>query len=84
MASSSSNINLWPAVIARDHEANRNETSAPLARRGLCRAVLKGISDQMRADGLLKNGCYGVQVADDDLAVLEAKYGPNRDTAAGT
>ena len=32
MASSSSNINLWPAVIARDHEANRNETSAPLAR----------------------------------------------------
>ena len=40
--------------------------------RGLCRAVLKGISDQMRADGLMKNGCYGVQVADDDLAVLEA------------
>ena len=29
----------------------------------------------MRADGLLKNGCYGVQVADDDLAVLEATYG---------
>ena len=28
----------------------------------------------MRTDGLLKNGCYGVQVADDDLAVLEATY----------
>ena len=25
--------------------------------RGLCRAVLKGISDQMGADGLLKHGC---------------------------
>ena len=43
--------------------------------RGLCGAVLKGISYQMRADGLLKNGCYGVQVADDELAVLEAMYG---------
>ena len=44
----------------------------------LCRAVLKGISDQMRSDGLLKNGCYGVQVADDDMAVLEATYGPEQ------
>ena len=30
----------------------------------------------MRTDGLLKNGCYGVQLADDDLAVLKATYGP--------
>ena len=45
---------------------------------GLCRAVLKGISDQMRTDGLLRNGCYGVQVADDDLAVLKATYGPEQ------
>ena len=51
---------------------------------GLCRAVLKGISNQMRTDGLLKNGCYGVQVADDDLAVLEATYGPEQATAANT
>ena len=38
----------------------------------------------MRADGLLKNGCYGVQVADDDLAVLEATYGLNSATADST
>ena len=34
----------------------------------------------MRADGLLKNGCYGVQVADDDLAILEATYGLEQGT----
>ena len=32
----------------------------------------------MRTDGLLKNSCYGVQVADDDLAVLKATYGPEQ------
>ena len=32
----------------------------------------------MRADGLLKNGCYGVQVPDEDLAILEATYGPEQ------
>ena len=46
--------------------------------RGLCRAVLNGISDQMRTDGLLKHCCYGVQVADDDLAVIKATYGPEQ------
>ena len=44
--------------------------------RGLCRAVLKGITDQLRADGLVKSGCYGIQVADDDLEVLKETYGP--------
>jgi len=28
--------------------------------------VLKGIRNQMRRDGLLNNGFYGVQVADDE------------------
>ena len=44
--------------------------------RGLCRAVLKGITDQLKADGLVKDGCYGIQVADDDLEVLKETYGP--------
>ena len=29
----------------------------------------------MKTDGLPKNGCCAVQVADDDLAVLRATYG---------
>ena len=33
--------------------------------RELCRAVLRGISAQLKADGRLISGCYGVQVADD-------------------
>ena len=37
--------------------------------KGLCRAVLRGVRDQLRADGLLKAGCYGVQAQDDDLDV---------------
>ena len=37
--------------------------------KGLRRAVLKGVTDQLRADGLLKQGCYGIQVADDDLEI---------------
>ena len=32
----------------------------------------------MGMDGLLRNGCYGVQVAEDDLAVLKATYGPEQ------
>ena len=44
--------------------------------RGLCRAVLKGVTEQLRSDGLIKQGCYGVQVADDDLEVLKNMYGP--------
>ena len=33
--------------------------------RELCKAVLRGISAQLRVDGRLVSGCYGVQVADD-------------------
>ena len=33
--------------------------------RELCRAVLRGISTQLKADGRILSGCYGVQVADD-------------------
>ena len=53
-------------------------SDAPVYPSGLCRAVLKGILDQMKADGLLKNGCFGVQVADDALAVLQATYSPEQ------
>ena len=46
--------------------------------KGLCGAVLKGVSDQLRADGLLKQGCYGIQVADDDLEILKSICGPEQ------
>ena len=51
-------------------------TGAQVYPRGLCRAVLKGITDQLKTDGLVKDGCYGIQVADDDLEVLKETYGP--------
>ena len=42
------------------------------------KCIQEDCADQMKTDGLLKNGCYGVQVADDDLAVLKATYGPEQ------
>ena len=44
----------------------------------LCRAVLKGVTDQLRADGLLKQGCYGIQVADDYFEALKRICGPEQ------
>ena len=35
----------------------------------LCRAMLKGIRNQLEVDGALKDGCFGVQVADDDAEI---------------
>ena len=43
---------------------------------GLCRAVPRGVRDQLRADNLLKDGCYGVQAPDDDAAVERELRGP--------
>ena len=34
--------------------------------RGLCRAMLHGLAAQLRADGRLQPGCYGIQAVDDD------------------
>ena len=34
--------------------------------RGLCQAVLKGFTSQLLADGKIRQGCYGIQMADDD------------------
>ena len=38
--------------------------------------MLKGASAQLRADGLLKDGCYGIQVPDEDAEVLRNIKGP--------
>ena len=44
--------------------------------RDLCRAVLKGITAQLRADRQLKPGCFGVQAADDEEEIAQQLYGP--------
>ncbi len=44
--------------------------------RELCRAVLKGVTAQLRADRLLKNGCFGVQVADDEEEIMRQVLSP--------
>ena len=44
--------------------------------KGLCRAVLRGVTEQLRLDDLLKPGCYGIQVADDDAEIIRNMYGP--------
>ena len=45
--------------------------------RGLCRAILRGVRDQMREDRLLREGCFGVQVPDDDATVEAELRGPS-------
>jgi len=44
---------------------------------GLCRAVLRGVRDQLRADNLLKDSCFGVQAPDDDATVEAELRGPS-------
>ena len=46
--------------------------------RKLCQAVLRGASAQLRADGRLKTGCFGVQALDDDNEVHDSLYGPDQ------
>ena len=40
--------------------------------------MLKGISQQLHEDGLMKQGCFGIQVADDDAKMLQDLYSPER------
>ena len=58
--------------------AGQHAKDAQVYPKGLCRAVLKGVTEQMRRDNVLKPGCYGMQVADDDAQVLKSMYGPEQ------
>ena len=51
---------------------------------GVCPAVLRGVRDQLRADNLLKDGCYGVQAPDDDAAIERELVGPRQASPAGS
>ena len=38
--------------------------------------MIKGVADQLRYDSLLKEGCYGIQVPDDEEQIAKAMRGP--------
>ena len=46
--------------------------------RGLCRAIIEGVALQMRADGIIKNGCLGMQANDDDNEIAVNCQGPEQ------
>ena len=49
--------------------AGKRPREAAKYRRNLCRAVLRGMRNQLRKDGLLVDGCYGIQAPSDDTEV---------------
>ena len=44
--------------------------------RGLCRAMLRGVAEQLKEDSMVKSGCFGIQVPDDDAAIERELRGP--------
>ena len=46
--------------------SGRIAREAAIYPRELCQAVIKGIVEQLKEDRLLKSGCFGVQVPDDE------------------
>ncbi len=56
--------------------SGQHAANAAIYPKGLCRAVLRGVRDQLREDGQLKNGCFGVQVPDEDATVEKNMRGP--------
>jgi len=58
--------------------SGRHAREAARFPRGLCRAILRGIRDQMQEDNLLKEGCFGMQVPDEDAEVERHLRGPTQ------
>ena len=44
----------------------------------LCRAMIKGMTAQLRADGMIKDGEFGINAVDDDAAVQATLKGPEQ------
>jgi len=53
-----------------------NARDAAKYTKDLCRAMLRGVRNQLRRDGVLKNGCFGVQAPDDEEEILKQMRGP--------
>ena len=58
--------------------SGRHAVAAAKYPKGLCRAMLRGVRDQLAADGRIKDGCYGVQAEDDDAQVERHLRGPEQ------
>ena len=58
------------------HAPCSGSTCKAMARypRGLCRAMLHGLTAQLRVDGRLQPGCFGIQAVDEDC--VREIYGP--------
>ncbi len=61
-----------------EHFICSGHVSADMAKypRELCRAVLRGITAQLKEDRRLKPGCYGLQAIDDEEEIAQSMYGP--------
>ena len=46
--------------------------------RELCKAVFRGLTNQLRADGRIRQGCFGIQMVDDDpeMHLMACGHGP--------
>ncbi len=58
--------------------SGRHAREAAKYPRALCKAILRGVRNQMRFDGLLKDGCFGVQAADDEAEIEKNLRGPEQ------
>ena len=56
--------------------SGRHAKEASKYPRKLCEAILKGVRDQMRADDILNNGCFGCQAPDDGAEIERQMRGP--------
>ena len=46
--------------------------------RGLCRAILQGVTQQLKRDEILKDGCCGLQAPDDEAEIKRNVMSPER------
>ena len=60
------------------HCSGRIAKEAAIYLRGLCQAVIRGITEQLKEDRLLKNGCFGVQVLDDEEEIEDLCQGASQ------
>ena len=58
--------------------SSRIAREAAIYPKELCRAMLKGVTDQLKEERILKNGCFGVQVADDEEEIAANCHGPEQ------
>ena len=58
--------------------SGQHARDAAIYPRGLCRAILQGVTQQLRRDELLKDGCYGIQAPDDEAEIRRNVMSPER------